>query len=83
MPASPDYAVSPGDFLRDWLEENAASTLRFQPIRRQPGDIDSVLDGSPISGNMAATLAATTGYPVSWWMKVETQYRSDLARIGQ
>ena len=83
MSAQPDYAVSPGDFLRDWLEENSTTQLQLaNDIGVSRKHISAILAGSTLSADIAAKLASATGYSARWWMKIESQHRADIARIA-
>ncbi len=83
MSAQPDYAVSPGDFLRDWLEENSTTQLQLaNDIGVSRKHISAILAGSTLSADIAAKLALATGYSARWWMKIESQHRADIARIA-
>lgn len=83
MSAHPDYAVSPGEFLRDWLDENSAAQQQLaNDIGVSRKHINSILAGSTSSTDIAAKLALATGYSARWWMKIKSQYHADIARIA-
>lgn len=83
MSTQPDYTVSPGAFLRDWMDENG---LTRQHLAERMGiEIDllsSVLGDDPLAADVAEKLSAVTGYTTRWWLKVEAQYRADVTRIA-
>ena len=82
MSAQPDYAVSPDDFLRDWLGESSTTQSQLaNDIGVSRRHIHAILAGVTFSADVAAKLALATGYSARWWMKIESQYRADIARI--
>lgn len=78
-----DYAVPPGETLRELLDEQGLS----------PGDIASRADLSlayvddllrglvPMGADVAVRLERVTGTPARLWNSLEAGYRSDLERI--
>ena len=78
-----DYAVAPGETLRELLEEEGLSPRDL--ARRaglSPKHVNKLLQGLvPLSADVAVRLERVTGTPARRWNALEAGYRSDLARI--
>jgi HTH-type transcriptional regulator/antitoxin HigA len=78
-----DYAVPPGETLRELLEEQGPSRRGF--ARRaglRPRRVKKLLQGlAPLSVDVAARLERVTGTPAQFWNRRVVGYRSDLERI--
>ena len=81
--ATTNYAVAPGAFLEEWLDDEnmtqgqAASRLGYS--RKQ---VNEVVNGhAPITADTASRLARLTGIPVDAWLRYEALYRADLQRL--
>lgn len=78
-----DYAVSPGDFLREWLQENGKTQQQLaDDLGVSRKHVNQLLGGASLSPSMAASLALVTGYSTDWWLKAEALYQADKARIA-
>jgi HTH-type transcriptional regulator/antitoxin HigA len=78
-----DYAVPPGETLRDLLEEQGM-TQRDLARRADlsPKHVNKLLQGLvPLSADVAVRLERVTGTPARIWNRLEANYRSDLERI--
>jgi len=81
----PDYAVAPGETLRDRLDELG---MRQAELAVRTGlttkHINQVLQGVvPLSADVAQRLEYATGVPARLWNRLEADYRSALVRLGQ
>jgi HTH-type transcriptional regulator / antitoxin HigA len=78
-----DYAVPPGETLRELLEEQGLSQRDL--ARRadlSPKHVNKLLQGLvPVSADVAVRLERVTGTPARLWNRLEADYRSDLERI--
>jgi HTH-type transcriptional regulator / antitoxin HigA len=78
-----DYAVPPGETLRELLEEQGLSQRDL--ARRadlSPKHVNKLLQGLvPLSADVAVRLERVTGTPARIWNSLEAAYRSDLERI--
>lgn len=78
-----DYAVPPGETLRELLEEQGLSQRDL--ARRadlSPKHVNKLLQGLvPLSADVALRLERVTGTPARIWNRLEADYRSDLERI--
>jgi HTH-type transcriptional regulator / antitoxin HigA len=78
-----DYAVPPGEALRELLEEQGLSQRDL--ARRadlSPKHVNMLLQGLvPLSADVAVRLERVTGTPARIWNRLEADYRSDLERI--
>jgi HTH-type transcriptional regulator/antitoxin HigA len=78
-----DYAVPPGETLRELLEEQGLSSgdlgLRAD---LSPEHVNKLLLGLvPLSADVAIRLEHVTGLPAQMWNALEARYRSGLERI--
>lgn len=86
LPArEPDYAVAPGETLRDRLDElgmtQAELAVRTGLTTKH---INQVLQGVvPLSAEVAQRLEYATAVPARLWNRLEADYRSTLVRLGQ
>lgn len=78
-----NYAVAPGAYLEEWLDEegmtqgDAARRLGYS--RKQ---INEIVNGrAPVTAETATRLARLTTIPADAWLRYESLYRADLARI--
>lgn len=79
-----NYAVAPGGYLAEWIEDNHLTqgevATRLTCSRKQ---VNEVVNGhAPITPDFALRLERLTGIPSHAWLRYESQYRSDLARLG-
>ncbi|MCT2987751.1 helix-turn-helix domain-containing protein, partial [Propionibacterium freudenreichii] len=81
----PDYAVSPGEHIREWLDDhgiNAAELARRLDVT--PKHVSELLSGkAPLSATVALGLERVTGIPARIWNRFEAGYREDLARLAE
>lgn len=78
-----DYAVPPGETLRELLEERG---LTQRDLARRadlsPKHVNRLLQGLvPLSADVATRLERVTGTPARIWNRLEADYQSDLERI--
>lgn len=78
-----DYAVPPGETLRELLEEQG---LTQRDLARRAAlsskHVNKLLQGLvPLSADVAARLERVTGTPARIWNRLEADYRTDLERI--
>lgn len=85
MTKDPDYIVSTGDFIAEWMDEegiNAAELSRRLGVTRK--HVSELLHGkAPLTHRVALALERVTGVPARIWNQYESGYRSDLAREEQ
>ena len=78
-----DYAVAPGEFIRDWIEENEVSQAW---LARQLGvsrkHVSMLLSGARLTEDVALKLELVTGISARIWLSYEATYRADVARIA-
>src|ERR1700676_87824 len=77
-----DYAVPPGETLRELLDEQG---LTQRDLARRadlsPKHVNRLLQGLvPLSADVAQRLERVTGTPARIWNSLEAGYRSDLQR---
>lgn len=84
MTAQPNYAVSTGEFIQEWLDEhglNAAELSRRLGVSRK--HVSELLRGKvTLSHELALALETVTGVPARRWNQIEALYREDLARLS-
>jgi len=78
-----DYAVPPGETLRELLEEQGLSQRDLaRRAELSPKHINKLMQGTvPLSSDVAMRLERVTGTPARIWNRLEADYRSDLERI--
>jgi HTH-type transcriptional regulator / antitoxin HigA len=81
----PDYAVPPGESLRERLAELHLSQAEFA---RRTGlttkHVNQVMQGvASLSAEVAQRLEYATGTPSWWWLRLEADYRDALTRLSQ
>lgn len=79
----PDYAVPPGKSLEEAMESLG---MTQQEMAERTGltaqTLNRIFKGEqPISYETADKLEYVTGYPASYWNKLEAQYREQLVRV--
>jgi HTH-type transcriptional regulator / antitoxin HigA len=78
-----DYAVAPGETLRELLEERGLSQRDL--ARRtglSPKHVNRLLQGLvPLSADVAVRLERVTGTPARIWSGLEATYQADMERI--
>lgn len=78
-----NYAVAPGEYLAEWLDDTATTqqdaARRLGCSRKQVNDL--VHGRAPITADTAIKLERLTDIPADTWMRFETRYRHDLARL--
>lgn len=81
-PFDPDWVISPGETLREWMEENGLS-LRVTAMccaQMDPARLRGILDGKrKITTDAAHRLAHGTGIPARLWLNLERAFRQGLA----
>lgn len=80
-----DYAVSPGAYLAEWIEEEG-NGITQQQLADRLGVSRKFVNGilnhrEPVTAKTAILLERVTGIPSNAWLKYEAKYREDLARL--
>lgn len=79
-----NYAVSPGEYLAEWLEENqdvSVPTLAWK-LGVSLSYVEALLVGDvAVSDPLAHALADLTGIPATSWQAWEGLYQLDRARL--
>lgn len=82
MSAKPDFVVSTGDYLEEWMDENGvngAELARRLGVSRK--HVSELLSGkATLSQAVAIALSDVTGVPARIWNLYESAYREELAR---
>lgn len=79
-----DYAVAPGEYLEEWIEEHELSQQKVADMlgssRKQ---VNEIINGhAPITSETALRLERVVGIPSTTWLRYEALYRADQARIA-
>lgn len=79
-----NYAVAPGEYLAEWIDEHGLSQQRVADLlgvsRKQ---VNEIVNGhAPITSDTAMRLERVVGIPADSWLRYEAAYRADLARIA-
>lgn len=77
----PDWVISPGETLRDWLDENHLSAnVAARTCRMGSYELRGILEGRlKIDRVRAEKLQAGTMIPARLWLNLERQFRQGLA----
>ncbi len=83
MSTHTNYAVAPGEYLAEWLDETGTTQQqaadRISASRKQ---INEIVNGrAPVTADTAFKLSRLTGIDADTWLRIELQYRTDLARL--
>lgn len=83
METQTNYAVAPGEFLAEWLDETdmtqQQAATRLGVSRKH---VNEIVNGhAPVNADMALRLARLTDITADAWMRFEVMYRADLARL--
>lgn len=83
MTAQTNYAVAPGAYLEEWAEDQEVFTSALAVLTGLDRDlIRGILNAhTPITEDIAENLAELTLIPAGTWLRYETQYRADQARL--
>ena len=82
--ARTNYAVAPGEFVAEWMEDN---TISLSDMSERMGitekSLIALLDGTAdLTNTLAATLEKVTGIKARIWLSYETTYRADKVRLN-
>lgn len=84
-PPRTNYAVAPGAYLQEWIDEQELSVQQAAAFlgcsSKQLGEIIS--GQTPITDKIAHRLAQRVGIPAESWLRYENTYRADIARIAR
>jgi len=81
----PDYAVVPGETLRETLESlNMSQAELAERCGRPKKTINEIITGkAAITAETALQLERVLGIPASFWTKLESNYQENRARIKE
>lgn len=82
-----NYAVAPGEYLQEWLDENDFELTQADLAARlgmSRKNVNEILKGkAPITAETALKLEKVTDIPTNAWLVYEAQYRADSARLSE
>ncbi|MFH1136360.1 MAG: HigA family addiction module antitoxin [Pseudomonadota bacterium] len=82
---TPDYLVTPGEVLEDYLESHgmtqAELAIRTGLAKKTINEI--IKAKSPITPETALKLERTLGRPAHFWNNLERQYQEDMTRLAE
>ncbi|KQY51557.1 HigA family addiction module antitoxin [Nocardioides sp. Root140] len=80
-----NYAVAPGAYLEEWIDENGLSQQRVADMlgcsRKQVNEIINAR--APITADTAMRLERVVGIPADAWLRYEALHKADQARIAE
>ena len=81
----PDYAVPPGETIKELLDERGMSRLSLAERMRCPTSVvEEIVRGErAISAENADGLSRVFAVPASFWLNLEKNYRLALVRLGK
>ena len=78
-----DYAVPPGEYIAEWLEENELSQAELaRRLGYSPKHVSMLIRGSALGTDVANRLELVTGVPGARWLQLEAHYRRELERLA-
>ena len=79
-----NYAVAPGEYLEEWIEDGGFSRQRVAELMGCSRKIvNEIVTGcASITEETAMRLERVVGIPADSWLRYETAYRADLARLA-
>ena len=82
----PDQAIHPGEYVQDFFDDE--EDIPIAKIAAKSGlaenELWGVIDGEvAVSTRIAEGLSKALGAPADWWIKTQTQYELDKARIEE
>lgn len=79
-----NYAVAPGEYLEEWMEDNNVSISRVSILLGYNEEqVDRLLNGTLLmTDEFAERLGEMTDTNAETWKSYERLYRSDLERLG-
>ncbi|CND64737.1 plasmid maintenance system antidote protein [Mycobacterium tuberculosis] len=82
-PADPDYAVPPGETIREFLDDLGMSQRQLSSrLGLTPKHVNQLIQGLvPLSPDVAARLELVTGMPARLWNRLEADYQTTRTRL--
>ncbi|KIA73363.1 HigA family addiction module antidote protein [Arthrobacter sp. MWB30] len=79
-----NYAVAPGEYLEEWIEEQGLSQQHVAELLGCSRKlVNEIVNGrAPITNDTAIRLERVVGIPADSWLRYETAYRADIARLA-
>ncbi|GAB3376306.1 HigA family addiction module antitoxin [Amycolatopsis echigonensis] len=79
-----NYAVAPGEYLEEWLDDQGMSQQRLaERLGSSRKQVNEIVNGhAPITPDTAMRLERVVGIPAKTWLKYEALYQADLKRIA-
>lgn len=83
LPADPDYAVPPGETIREFLDDLGMSQRQLASrLGLTPKHVNQLVQGLvPLSPDVAARLELVTGMPARLWNRLEADYQTSRTRL--
>ena len=77
-----NYAVAPGEYVTEWLEDNHLSRAELAARMDIPEEhLADLIAGDNLTDLLALKLETGTGIRARIWLRYEAAYRADLARL--
>lgn len=82
--ARTNYAVAPGEFVAEWMEDNAISLSEMtERMDITKESLSALLAGTTdLTDSLAAKLETVTGIKARIWLSYESTYRADKVRLN-
>lgn len=79
-----NYAVAPGEYLEEWIDDHGLSQKHVADLLGSSRKlVNEIINGrAPITSDTALRLERVVGIPAKTWLKYESLFRADLARIA-
>jgi HTH-type transcriptional regulator/antitoxin HigA len=81
----PDYAVAPGETVREFLDELGMTQRELATrLDLSPKHVNQLVQGLvPLSSEVASRLELVTGMPARLWLRLEADYQATRQRLRQ
>lgn len=84
MTVHTNYAVSPGSYLKEWLEdEGVTQEIAAKRMGVSRKTINQIVRGGNVSPDHANRLGRITPISADVWMRIQAQYDADRERLRQ
>lgn len=82
--ARTNYAVAPGEFVAEWMEDNTISLSDMsEHMDITERNLIDLIDGTAhLTDSLATKLETVTGIKARIWLSYESTYRADKVRLN-
>lgn len=78
-----DYVVAPGEYIKEWLEDEARSQASLaRDLGVSAKHVSKLINGAVLTPELALKLELVTGIAAKNWTALESKFRADQTRLG-